>query len=167
MRSGGSATATAGRDTPPLLDIVVRGEPIGQGRLSNNRTGHAYYANHKKLLPWRDQMRSLAASEMFKRDLPPFDGPVIVDAVFTFARPASHFRTGKNAHLLRDSAPLFPISRPDLSHLIRAAEDALTSIVITDDSRIVDYGTVGKRYPNVGVDALPYPGAIIRVWPVV
>lgn len=147
----------------PLLDFIVRGLPVGQGNIRHLGAGRpAVHQNAKTLKPWREAIRSTAAEMMLGR--PPVDGPVILDAVFTFPRPASHYRTGRNAHLLRPSAPRFPAGRPDLSHLVRAVEDSLTAMAFVDDARIVDYGRVGKRYPLEGVDALPFPGVLIRLY---
>lgn len=151
-------------DRPPLLHITVRGLPVGQGNIRYNAHGAGYHANAGRLRPWRAVVADTAAAAMASRPL--IDAAVGLDAVFTLPRPKSHSRTGRNAHLLRDAAPMFPLGAPDLSHLVRAAEDALTGVVLVDDARIVDYGTVGKRYPHCGVDALPWPGAVIRVWAV-
>jgi hypothetical protein len=38
----------------------------------------------------------------------PITGPVRVWVRFTFTRPPSHYRTGRNAHLVRDAAPTSP-----------------------------------------------------------
>ena len=77
---------------------------------------------------------------------------------FFFARPRSHYRTGRNAHLLRDDAPIAPTSAPDLSKLIRSTEDALGDAgAIVNDARIVDHNA-RKRYTHAD---FPMPGAII------
>src|SRR5690606_25696178 len=86
------------------------------------------------------------------------------DMVFTLARPRSHYRTGRNAHLLRDSAPARPTGAPDLSKLARATEDALTEAgVWKDDAAVVEYRRLAKVYPGSDPDALDQPGVLIRI----
>ena len=64
---------------------------------------------------------------------PLLDGPLSVSMMFYRPRPRGHF--GKRG--LKQSAPGWPTSRPDVLKLARAVEDALTKIVWTDDARIV------------------------------
>jgi Holliday junction resolvase RusA-like endonuclease len=73
-----------------------------------------------------------------------------IDVTFTFlvTRPKGHYRTGKNAGLLRDSAPKFPTVKPDLLKLARGVEDAITGIIWRDDCLIVDEH-LKKRYADV------------------
>jgi crossover junction endodeoxyribonuclease RusA len=69
--------------------------------------------------------------------MPPLEGPLFVAFTFFQLRPRNHFGTGKNAAILKPSAPRFPAVKPDTTKLIRAAEDALKSICWVDDSQIV------------------------------
>jgi len=63
-----------------------------------------------------------------------------VDVSFVYARPKGHYRTGRNAAMLRDSAPLFKASAPDLDKLQRALGDALTQAgIVRDDALIVEW----------------------------
>ena len=61
-----------------------------------------------------------------------------VEFVFHRRRPKGHFGSGRNAGVVKASAPAHPTSRPDVLKLARAAEDALTGIVWHDDAAIVD-----------------------------
>lgn len=96
-------------------------------------------------------------------------GPVAVTMTFYRRRPKSHHRTGANAHLLRDSAPPFPTTRPDVLKLARACEDAMTGIVYADDAQIVRQH-LHKRYDQrpraeVVVEALDEVGDEAEVVP--
>lgn len=95
--------------------------------------------------PWKRQVAA-AALEFAPREL--LTGPIALELIFYVARPKGHYRTGRNADLLRDSAPPFPIARPDASKLTRAVEDALTGIVWRDDAQVVDQ-VVRKRFGAV------------------
>jgi len=154
----------------PALRIVAHGIPAPQGSkrgFVHKTTGRVILKEQSdRLAPWRDTVRHEALRLVggdFGR--PPLDEPVVVDMVFTFARPKSHYRTGRNAHLLRDNAPARPAGAPDLSKLARAVEDSLTDGgVWRDDSRVVEYGRLAKVWAREDGDALDVPGVSIRVW---
>lgn len=70
------------------------------------------------------------------------DGPLAVRYRIFFARPKSHYRTGRNAAILRDNAPSRHAQRPDLVNLLKCLEDALTGIVWKDDALVTDVDAV-------------------------
>jgi crossover junction endodeoxyribonuclease RusA len=81
-------------------------------------------------------------------------GALAVRLVFLVVRPKAHYRTGKNAASLRDGAPVYPTTKPDVLKLARAVEDALTGIIWRDDSQIVTEH-LSKRFadaPGVRVE---------------
>ena len=63
---------------------------------------------------------------------------LVVEMRFFRPRPKGHFRSGKNAHLLKVDAPATPTNKPDVLKLARAIEDALTGVLWVDDAQIVD-----------------------------
>lgn len=66
--------------------------------------------------------------------------PVIVSALFGFARPESHYGTGRNANTLKASAPLHHTKRRDLDKMARLLGDALVDAgVLADDCYIVHW----------------------------
>jgi Holliday junction resolvase RusA-like endonuclease len=156
-----------------LLTVVVLGHPAPQG--SKRHVGRGIMVESSKhLAPWRDAVRSDARDAIEKLG-PAWPGtlcqPLSLRMVFTFVRPKSHYRTGRNAKLLRDSAPPFPHGTPDLSKLARSTEDALTDAgVWADDSLVVAYGRLAKVYANnpwgFDPEALTVSGAVISVHPV-
>lgn len=83
---------------------------------------------------WRAAVAAAAAEANPSGRL--LDGPLAVMMTFYRPRPRSHYRSGRNSHLLRDSAPALPITRPDLLKLARMAEDACTGILWHDDAQI-------------------------------
>jgi Holliday junction resolvase RusA-like endonuclease len=72
---------------------------------------------------------------------PPLTGPLELACDFTVPRPRGH--AGRRG--LRPSAPGYPTTRPDLTKLLRAVEDAATGLLWWDDAQIVTQ-TVTKRY---------------------
>lgn len=115
-----------------VIDITVPGVPQQQG--SKNQFGGE--SNAKSLKPWRASVAD-KAREAFTYSSALIREPVILYVLFRYPRPKGHYRTGKNAHVLRDDAPAFKDTAPDLDKLLRAVGDALTGVVISDDKLIV------------------------------
>lgn len=127
-------------DTTPALSLTVPGIPETQGSLRHVGHGRLISQNEKPLKHWRGLV-TVAAGQAWAGQAP-LDEPVSLELVFRLPRPASHYRTGRNAHLLRATAPVFPHKRKDLDKLARAILDALTlACVYVDDSRVVSLDT--------------------------
>lgn len=75
----------------------------------------------------------------------PYATPLQLDLRFYFTRPKSHYKTGKNAHLLKDNPPEYHTARPDVDNLSKFVMDALNKIYWKDDSYIVSLN-VQKMY---------------------
>lgn len=149
------------------LVVVVRGVPAPQG--SKRHVGNGRMVEQSPhLKSWRATVSQYAAAARYAtRTWPTAEElkghPIELHCVFTLARPASHWRTGKLAHLLRDSAPTQPGSRPDLDKLLRSTLDALTDAgAIFDDSQVVSI-SAQKSYPGGHIDALDSPGAVLTL----
>lgn len=144
--------------------ITVHGTPAPQGSKRGFVVGNRAVVvddNKPVLRTWRQDVRD--ATEKALADRYPYvsmwDGAVGVEIQFLFARPKGHYRTGKNAHILRETAPLHPAVRPDIDKTTRAVLDALKSAgALKDDSRVTDLHAV-KRYARRGQP----PGAVITV----
>jgi Holliday junction resolvase RusA-like endonuclease len=124
-----------------VITIEVRGLPAPQG--SKRHVGRGIMVESSRAVgPWREAVRAetqraLESLLFAGRDLPPTGGPMALTAVFMLPRPKSHYRTGRNSHLLKPSAPNFPSGRPDLDKLLRALLDGLTAGGIwQDDSQV-------------------------------
>lgn len=122
------------------VSFTVAGIPAPQG--SKSPWGSEANPNTK---PWRAAVAADARAAMTYHDadgtsgyLEPIAGPVVLYVTFTFPRPKSHYRTGRHAHELKPSAPAYCATKPDLDKLLRAIGDAITGIVVRDDSQIVE-----------------------------
>jgi hypothetical protein len=172
----------------PIASFVVRGQPAPQGskkafpiyrgsgadRVFTGRTSVVEQLN-ERIKTWRTSVVNAAQRVVFcdcgdphcraMVDGFPFDEPLIARMVFSFARPKSHYRSGKWAHLLKDSAPMRPSAPPDVSKLARSTEDALKDVgFYKDDARIVDYARLAKVWCREDPEALPTPGAVLSFW---
>lgn len=70
------------------------------------------------------------------RPAKPIEGRIIMELQFVFSRPKSHYRTGKNSHMLKDNAPTYHTVKPDTSNLMKFVEDAFNGVFWKDDSQI-------------------------------
>lgn len=160
------------------LRIVVFGAAAPQGSkrpVASDSKGRTVFAeSSKKVGPWRGDVKAaaeqLVTCQCFEQcgtllDGYPLVGPLVVRMVFSFARPQSHYRTGRNAHLLKDSAPARPSGKPDLSKLLRSTEDALTALAWKDDALAVEYERAAKVWCREDPEALDAPGALIVIRP--
>ena len=94
---------------------------------------------------WRKIIQAAAKQAM--GDQPMSVGPILLRLTFSLPRPKSHLC---NAWDVRSNAPHYHVSKPDLSKLVRAVEDALTGICWRDDSQIVRHET-SKFYNHVSI----------------
>jgi len=109
-----------------MITIEVRGLPAPQG--SKRHIGHGIMIESSKAVgPWREAVR--AETQRARQDVhaSPMHGPLCLSVTFYLPRPKGHYRTGRNAHLLKPSAPSAPDTRPDLDKLLRAVLDGLTA----------------------------------------
>ncbi len=141
------------------LSFDILGLPASQGSkraFRNPHTGRiALVESSKRLPPWREAVKhaaveALDGGEAFGRR------PVRLWLTFYLPRPKAHFRTGANCHLLRDAAPLYPATKPDVSKMARAVEDSLTDAgIYSDDSQVVELYAhkqyADRRAPGVAV----------------
>lgn len=71
-------------------------------------------------------------------ELPPKEVPLAVVVTFWQQRPrTTHYGSGRNERVLKDSAPAYPTTVPDLTKLWRGFEDSLTDHVWDDDAGVV------------------------------
>jgi Holliday junction resolvase RusA-like endonuclease len=150
----------------PAITITVHGLPAPQGSKRHLGNG-VMIESSAKVKPWRQDVKHAALAIVDNLpDWTVLDGPLAVAMTFSFDRPKGHYRTGRNAHLLRAAAPHRPAGMPDLSKLARSTEDALTGVVWKDDARVVEYVALGKWYAETdAADVLSVPGCVIHVWP--
>jgi Holliday junction resolvase RusA-like endonuclease len=148
---------------PHQLSITVYGLPAPQGSKKHVGGGRMIESNQKSLNTWREDvklaaLRALEETPSWERDY----AAVTAHITFTLPRPKGHWRTGKNAHLLKDSAPTLHGTKPDLDKLLRSTGDALTAAgVYSDDSRLAQVFSV-KSYPSPSSPGLlDRPGARI------
>lgn len=141
------------------LTITVHDSPRPQG--SKRHVGRGILVEQSDVKTWREAVKQAATTAMA------LDGwwltqhgPVVVHITFTFRRPKGHWRTGRNAHLLKDSAPAVPnnTSHGDIDKLCRGVLDALTAAgVWADDCLVADLHAAKRWSEQAGarIDVTP------------
>lgn len=130
------------------LYVLIDGDPAPALRLRFTRHGRPYTPSANKA--WMDLARVAYRRQHPDAPLPwfPPGTPVQVNAEFVFARPAFHWGTGRNAGLLKATAPTYHTGRPDTDNLVKLALDALTPEVVRDDGQVCAV-LASKRYCDV------------------
>jgi Holliday junction resolvase RusA-like endonuclease len=137
--------------------ITVAGDPWPEGSVKAFVRGGKpviVHDNPDALGKWRDAVNAKARLTRCSFR----DRPVEVDMLLWLPRPRSHYRTGRYKHLLRDTAPAFPVAKFDSDKLARAVLDALTGVLYAGDGQVTDV-IARKRYADLGAPS----GAVIRV----
>lgn len=142
--------------------VTIPGQPHGQGSMtlwtSTDGRGRSRYPSSTIA------HRNLAIGLMHEGwgDRPPLTEAVGVDIEIYLSRPKTHYGTGRNATMIKPTAPPHAIVTPDIDKVARLILDALTIAgVIADDRQVVTL-TVSKEYVDVGQAATS-----VNLWPVV
>ncbi len=138
------------------LTFHVHGEPIPQGSmrafLPKGWTRPIITAANARTKPWRQEVAGAALAAMDK-DLLDCAGknvPFRLSVTFRFQKPKSVKKT-----------VLEKVTKPDTDKLIRSVLDALTGIVWTDDSQVVEilarkqFGSPGAEISIEEIGGLP------------
>jgi Holliday junction resolvase RusA-like endonuclease len=137
----------SGMDGSDLIAFEVPGKPAPAGSkraFANPRSGRMIVTDaNPAARPWKAAVALAAREAMGSRALLP--GALAVAMIFEVPRPKSHYGSGRNAEVLKRSAPEHPTPRPDLLKLARAVEDACTGVLWRDDAQIVAE-LLQKRY---------------------
>lgn len=124
-----------------IMKLTVLGNPTALKRHRTFRRGK-FIGNYD---PSRVGKADLLAVVRDNAPDKPFSCPLRVDITFYFARPKSHYRTGRHAGELKPNAPLWHTKRPDRDNLDKFILDALDGIFWLDDSIVCD-GRLRKLY---------------------
>lgn len=149
LQPSADVSAPARMNAPILLACTIPGTPQQQGSKTRTPQGFSREAN-RNLAPWRadaiSHLQAAALTQWGHAGESPITHGVHVDVMFVYVRPKAHYRTGRNANLLRDDVPLHKTSAPDTDKLQRALGDALTQAGIVRDDCLIVRWTASKIY---------------------
>jgi Holliday junction resolvase RusA-like endonuclease len=126
-----------------MINLTILGEPKAQKRHRHVRMG-SFVRQYDPSASDKGDFLSIVQSNAPKE---PFAVPLAVAIRFYFTRPKSHFRTGKNSHVMKDTAPLWHTSKPDVDNMAKFLMDSLNKIYWKDDSYIADCW-ITKQYDD-------------------
>lgn len=132
------------------IELKILGEPKAQKRHRSVKMGNF----NRQYDPSSADKKDFLSIVQDNAPLEPFVAPLSVNMVFVFTRPKSHYRSGKNSHILKDDAPIYHVSKPDCDNLAKFVMDALNKIYWKDDSLICSI-SVTKKYTNISFDPSP------------
>lgn len=130
------------------LTCTIPGQPEQQG--SKRNVGRHMIEANPRLAPWRADAITYLQRAMTEQMVVQFTGPVLVSAVFVYARPRSHYGTGRNENRLKSSAPYWKSTAADLDKLQRALGDALTQAGVLRDDALIARWEAGKVWGRAG-----------------
>ena len=116
-----------------IFTAVIYGDPIAQPRTKAVKRGKfagVYNPQPPKLVVWRDNIARKAqeaVADGFQMIRKPI--PVGLSLVFYFIRPKSKPKKQGNSHVVK----------PDLDNLTKLVKDALSGVLIEDDSQVDEY----------------------------
>jgi Holliday junction resolvase RusA-like endonuclease len=149
------------------LTIVVHGRPAPQGskRYAGHRRNSAsgrisavLVEQSKRVKPWRALVTAATQASINTggTGYQALDGPLEAEIVFTVRKPASAPKRRRTWPTTRDSG--------DLDKLLRSTFDGIADgQAVVDDARIIRVSAT-KAFPGEHPEALPEPGAIIRLY---
>ncbi len=124
-----------------MTKIIVPGKPIAKARPRFYRIGEhvgTYNCQTTEEGKWL-----LMAQGQIKKKIE--DGPIYLVATFFMPRPKYHYGTGKNARVLKPSAPLYHVVKPDSDNLVKFVKDCLNGFAWKDDCQVCSM-SVNKIY---------------------
>lgn len=129
-----------------MINETILGSPKAQPRVrAFARGGKAGVFTPKSADSWRRTVE-IALKRHANKSL---EGALQVEMNFYFARPKSHYRTGKFSHMMKDDAPKYHLKKPDLDNLAKLPLDVLTKLkYFSDDSQVVNL-LVTKEYDDI------------------
>jgi Holliday junction resolvase RusA-like endonuclease len=133
------------------VTVIISGEPVAKGRVRMTRKGFAYTPAATR----KFEAHGRLAAQLAMNGKPPIAGPVRLELLVELPVPQSWSSRKQAAALTGD---IRPTSRPDVDNYAKAALDAINSIVVCDDSQVVELRTV-KRFGTS-------PKMVARVFPI-
>jgi Holliday junction resolvase RusA-like endonuclease len=116
-----------------LISFTIHGKPKALKRHRVSRNGGMYDPSSK-------EKKEIWLQIAKYRPKLPLAGDIYLKAQFYMPRPNNHYRTGKYAHLLKDSYKdvIYHSRKPDLDNLIKMVCDTIQGKerMIIDDSQI-------------------------------
>lgn len=128
-----------------MIAFTIYGEPVAQGR---PRAGKSFDGTLVMFDPAKSRDYKRYVAMIASQHKPPALLTTAVTLTVKVYRPipSKYMTKPKLAQIERGT--LRPTSKPDLSNYIKGVEDAIESIILKNDSQVVDYSGSGKWYSD-------------------
>ena len=120
-----------------IFESIINFEPVSLKRHRHRLKGGTYDPSKMDKDDFIKVIENFPEEKMTK--------PIKCVLNFYCKRPKTHYKTGKNAHILKDTAPKYNINNKDLDNMVKFVLDALNDKLYTDDSLIFEI-TCSKMY---------------------
>lgn len=133
------------------VEICVMGEPVAQGRPKFSRIcGHVTARDPEKSKNYKALVRS-EAQRIYEMDkaFAPIDGPCCMMLTVGRAVPKSW---SKKKQAMAIKGEIRPTSKPDLDNYVKGILDAINTVIVKDDSRVIGINAIKIYQSNPGVD---------------
>ena len=122
-----------------IFERTINFEPVSLKRHRHRLKGGTYDPSKKDKDDFIKVIGELPLEKMTK--------PIKCTLHFFCKRPKNHYKTGKNAHILKDTAPTYNTNNKDLDNMVKFVLDALNNKLYTDDCLIIEINCI-KTYSN-------------------
>ena len=112
-----------------MINITLPGKPKNQKRHKFGR-GFVYDPSSKDKKMIKEGLQKYAPKL-------PLSGDIFIQLYFHLPYPKKWLRTGKYAGILKDNAPLWHTTKPDIDNIAKIYLDSMNDIIYNDDRQIV------------------------------
>ena len=120
-----------------LFERNINFEPVSLKRHRHRLHGGTYEPSKKEKDDFIKSIENFPTEKMTK--------PIKCILNFYCKRPKNHYKSGKNADILKDSSPKYNTNNKDLDNMVKFVLDALNNKLYVDDRQIFEL-TCSKLY---------------------
>ena len=125
-----------------IFESNIKFEPVSLKRHRHRLKGGTYDPSKKEKDDFINKIENFPTVKMTK--------PIKCILHFYCKRPKNHYKTGKNSHILKDTAPKYNTNNKDLDNMVKFVLDALNDKLYTDDSLIFEINCSKTYSENEG-----------------
>lgn len=113
-----------------IFEKTIQFEPTSLKRHRHRLGGGTYDPSKKEKDEFVSMIDNIPSEKM--------TNPIKCNLNFYCKRPKSHYKTGKNSHILKDTSPKYNTNNKDLDNMVKFILDALNGKLYIDDCQIVE-----------------------------
>ena len=120
-----------------IFESTIHFEPVSLKRHRHRLHGGTYDPSKKEKDDFINSIQNFPTEKMTK--------PIKCMLNFYCKRPKNHYKSGKNANILKESSPKYNTNNKDLDNMVKFVLDALNNKLYEDDRQIFEI-TCSKLY---------------------